>query len=437
MSLTAYRRHTKNCIKGYEQNCRVLKPRTAADRRADCECPIVVSGSLRLERSRIKHVSTETNRWDKAIARADQWEQWDALTNPNPGAEAEAIPNVDEAAEAFLALKGPHGENIGQYAIRKHRIMLEQRIKPWCTERGITFITAFDNATTVTDCFLSFKNLNPHRNKKGQPAVVRPLSDAMRGHEMSRYRAFLEFCVERGWLQHNHATKIRLGKRSISPKYGLTQDEERQVWDALKASAVNGLYELCLLMRWTGLRISDATALDETQLIQGNKEWVIIVSQQKTGELVRVPITAAVADALHALPFKGERDGKRYWFWTGCGAKNTAIGNWRARITELLAAAQQSRAFAHPASPHVWRHTFSIDMLNRGVDIKTVSRWLGHKRVETTEKFYGHANLATHVASEAAYHEALADEAIEVNRRRIAEARKARRLKLVPVPVER
>jgi integrase len=150
-----------------------------------------------------------------------------------------------------------------------------------------------------------------------------------------------------------------------------------------------------------------------------------------------VPIDAAVADALRALSFKGERDGKRFWFWTGNGEKNTAIGNWRARITELLAAAQSERRFAHPASTHVWRHTFAIDMLNRGVDIKMVSRWLGHKRVETTEKYYGHANQATLVASEAAYHEALADEANEVRRRRIADVLKARRLKLVPVPVER
>jgi len=438
MSLTLYRRHIKNCIKGYEQNHRVLQPRTAKEAKSDCECPIVVSGSLRLERSRIKHVSTETNRWDKATAFVEQWEQWEALTDPNPASKPELIPTIDEAAERFLALKGPHGENIGPFAIRKHKITLDQRIKPWCRDQGITFITAFDVATTAQDCFLSFKNLNPHRNRKNKPAVVLPLSDAMRGHELSRYRAFLEFCVESGWLQHNHASKIKLGKRSTSPKYGLIPEEEKQVWAALDSGAVkcHGLSELCLVMRWAGLRISDATALDETQLVQGNQGWVIkIMSTQKTGEWVRVPTTAAVAEALHALPFKGEKDGKRYWFWTGNGEKNTAINNWRDRITELFSVAQAERRFSHPASPHTWRHTFAIDMLNRGVDIKTVSRWLGHKHVETTEKYYGHANRATNVASEMTYHEALADEATEVQRRRIAAARA--KLKLVPVPVER
>lgn len=439
MPLVLYRRHTKSCIKGYEQNHRIFQPRTAKEAKADCECPIVVSGSLRLEQRRIKHLSLDTTAWDKALATKELWERWDALTDPNPSPKPKETITVEEAAERFLALKGPHGENIGRFAIRKHRIMLEQRIKPWCAEHRIAFITAFDDATTVTDCFLSFKNLNPHRNKKNRPPVVLPLSDAMRGHEVSRYRAFLEFCVERGWLQHNHAMKIKLGKRNTAAKYGLTPEEEKQVWEALEAGAVrcHGLGELCLVMRWAGLRISDATALDETQLVQGNQGWVIkIMSTQKTGEWVRVPTTNEVADALRALSFKGEKDGKRYWFWTGNGEKDTAINNWRARITELFEAAQAERLFSHSASPHTWRHTFAIDMLNRGVDIKTVSRWLGHKRVETTEKYYGHANRATNIASEIAYHEALADEAPEVQRRRIAAARRTK-LKLVPAPAER
>ena len=437
MPLILYRRHTKSCTKGYTQNHRLFQPRSAADRRADCQCPIVASGSLRLEQRRIKHLSLDTTAWEKALATADLWNRWDAITDPNPSPYPPETIAIDKAATDFLALKGPHGENIGRFGIRKYRIMIEQRIKPWCAEHGITFIKAFDDAATTTKCFLSFRNLNPHRNKKNQPQLTQPvpLSDAMRGHEISRYRAFLEFCVERGWLQHNHATKIRLGKRSVTSKYGLTPEEERQVWDALKADAVkcHGLSELCLVMRYTGLRISDATAFEETQLVQGNQGWVInITSTQKTGEPVRVPIIPAVADALHALPFKSERDGKRYWFWTGNGEKNTAINNWRTRITGLFRTAQAERRFSHPVSPHTWRHTFAIDMLNRGVDIKTVSRWLGHKRVETTEKYYGHANQATNLASEMVYHEALADEATEVQRRRITEAR---RLKLVPVPV--
>jgi integrase len=61
-------------------------------------------------------------------------------------------------------------------------------------------------------------------------------------------------------------------------------------------------------------------------------------------------------------------------------------------------------------------------MLNAGVDVKMVSRWLGHASIRVTESHYGHANRATHVASERAYDAALDG---------------ASRLKPVRVPAER
>jgi integrase len=420
MPLLVYRRHKKSCTKGYDQNYRVYLPRTAKDRRADCECPIVASGSLRRERSRIQHVSTETNQWDQAIATAERWEQWEALTNPSAAEEPERAPTFDQAADRYLALKGPQGENIGSSALRKYQVMLRDRIKPFCRERGIEFITALDNAATVTECFLSFNNLNPNRNRRGQPSTVRPLGDQTKRAELERFRAFLRFCVDQGWLKHNHATKIELGRMGPAAKYGLTPNEERQVWDAIELVTnrrqpdqynARELRALCLVMRYAGLRVSDAVALDDTQLVRrehGNGYAIKIMSQQKTKEWVRVPITGEVVDALHALNFKGERDGKRYWFYTGQGGFDTAVNNWRERISNLFRLAQSKKRFAHPASTHTWRHTFAIDMLNRGVEVKTVSRWLGHSSIRVTEAHYGHANAATHLASEQAYDEALA-----------------------------
>jgi integrase len=423
MALTLYRRHTRACTKGYAQNHRTFRPQNAAARRADCQCPIVVAGSLRRETRRILHVSTETNRWDAATTTAARWEAWEALTDPTPASEPQEHITVAEAADRWIALKGPHGENIGAAALGKYLVLLYQRIVPWCVDHGVQFVSAFDNPTTVMDCFLSFKNLNPHRNRKGQspapaPAVV-PLSDAMRRAELERFRGWLRFCVGQGWLRENHAMKIKLGRGTPTAKYGLTPDEEAQVWDAIELITNRGqldqynsreLRALCLVMRYAGLRISDAVALDHTQLVRrehGDGYAIKIMSQQKTKEWVRVPITREVVDALHALNFKGERDGRKFWFYTGNGERDTAVNNWRERISTLFKLAQVDRPFAHPASSHTWRHTFAISMLNAGVDVKMVSRWLGHASIRVTEAHYGHANRATHVASERAYDAAL------------------------------
>jgi integrase len=385
-----------------------------------------VAGTLRLESRRVLHVSTETNHWDKALATAAQWEAWEALTDPSPAPAPQDHLTITEAAQRWITLKGPHGENIGSAALGKYVVLLYQRIIPWCEEHDIQFVAAFDNATIVTDCFLSFKNLNPNRNRKDQspapaPAPAVPLADAMRRAELERFRGFLRFCVGQGWLKNNHAMKIQLGRAAPSAKYGLTPEEEAQLWDAIELVSNRGqldqynsreLRALCLVMRYAGLRISDAVALDHTQLVRrehGEGYAIKIMSQQKTKEWVRVPITREVFDALNELNFKGERDGRRYWFWTGNGERDTAVNNWRNRMARLFHLAQQSpfRPFAHPASTHTWRHTFAISMLNSGVDVKMVSRWLGHASIRVTEAHYGHANRATHVASEQAYDAAL------------------------------
>lgn len=52
------------------QNHRIFRPRTAADRRTDCQYPIVASGTLRLEHRRIKHLSLDTTAWEMALATA-------------------------------------------------------------------------------------------------------------------------------------------------------------------------------------------------------------------------------------------------------------------------------------------------------------------------------------------------------------------------------
>ena len=57
-------------------------------------------------------------------------------------------------------------------------------------------------------------------------------------------------------------------------------------------------------------------------------------------------------------------------------------------------------------SPHTLRHTFGKHALHAGVDLVTVSRLLGHERLETTAIYTtpSAADLATAVAKLEAHH---------------------------------
>jgi integrase len=158
-------------------------------------------------------------------------------------------------------------------------------------------------------------------------------------------------------------------------------------------------------MRHAGLRISDATALNDQQLVQraSGKGHALKVFQKKPQEWVYVPIPDWVAAELQALPFRASKDGARYWFWTGRGELDTAINNWYRSISDVVKAVQEAHQFWSPVSPHVFRHTFAISHLNAGTNVKFVSRWLGHASTAVTEKHYSHAIKSTMLASEEAY----------------------------------
>lgn len=386
MALVIYRRHAKSCTKGYDQNDRTFPPQTHKDIKADCACPIVCSGSIHPSGAgvteKFRHLSLDTSDWDTARAKLKDLQNLDPVSNRV---------TVAEATERYLKKKGPSGENIEHATLRKHTVMLLNRVVPFCNDRGIQLISAFDDPSIVEGCFLSFKNLNPNHNKRTGALMEKPLSDRTRAKELDRYRSFLRYCKELGWLKHSHASNknvIKPPSVKPTPKYGLEPAEEAQLFAAIERVTIRGqldqynskeLRALVMVMRYTGLRISDAVTLDHTQLVpreSGPGYAIKIMSMQKTDEWVRIPITLEAARALRGLNFKGEKNGRKFWFYTGNGERDTAITNWRERVDNLLKLAQRPPCapFLHHATPHTLRHTFAISALNNGADIKMVSR---------------------------------------------------------------
>jgi integrase len=424
MPLTLFRRHKRNCTKGYQQNSRLYEPQTPKERKADCDCPIVVDGSLRLEAKRPQFVSTETSLWDKAKSIKSQWETWEALTNPNPDAVDQSPKTIADVVGAFMDFHGPRFKDWSPGFLRKFDSLFRYRIFPFCESEKIQFIGRFDDRALCNRFVASWRNMNPLHNRKletGDTLPDVPLSYRTKVKELERVRYVFSWCKENGWLKFNHAKSIKLKYENPQPKFGLTPGEVDKVFAAIELLEDHGRLNqrnyletitFCLVSRHTGLRINAVTNLDCSQLVpreQGAGYAIKIMEQRKTG-WVRIPIPLTVYEALMRLPPKGEKDGTQYWFRTGEGSLTTAITVWRKRQTALFKKAQTGEfggPFEHHATPHTWRHTFAISHLNAGTDIKAVSRWLGHKNVATTEAHYGHANSATNIASEIAYDESM------------------------------
>ena len=130
-----------------------------------------------------------------------------------------------------------------------------------------------------------------------------------------------------------------------------------------------------LVLRWTGLAIGDAISL-ETGMVRGNQ---IARRGDKTDVAVSLPIPDEVVSSLQRLPTAAGR-----FFWSGQGKLKSAVANWQRSLKKLF-----DLAGIGGGHPHRFRHTFSVDLLSKGVSLENVSKALGHSSVKITEKFYG------------------------------------------------
>jgi len=398
-------------------------PKRKREADKDCQCPIVCDGLLANEPERIRRRSLGTNNWEQAKALAKQWLSWGQLTEPIRAVlpDAESVP-VEFAIERFLKSKGPEGENIDAATLRKYEVLLNDRLQPWCRDHGIRSVKQLENKTICEDFVHSWRNLNPNKNRRNVKWTEQLLSRTTRVAELGRFRYFLDYCASCEWVGSNGAKKVKVEARgSGDPKYGLNPAEYERLldetsiwpdcWGNVDGKKAKELQVMIPLLRWSGLRISDAAMLDESQVRKIGGRYVIVVERMaKTGHTVRVPIPEFVGDAVRDLRRKGSKDGKRYWFWTCAGKPDTCINAWRNDIAELMHLAQKpndhgkyEQPFEHHASTHTLRHTFACLALAAGATLQQVKEWLGHRSIRTTEKHYGHANTYAQAMLDKAY----------------------------------
>jgi integrase len=147
--------------------------------------------------------------------------------------------------------------------------------------------------------------------------------------KLERLRAFLTFCLDRKWVQENPAKKIKQPIITLSPTMPLSHEEWKDLMDACdrwittvqpegKLGALR-LRSLLLLMRYSGLRVSDAVTLT-TDRLDGKK---LLLYMQKTGAPVYTVLPESVVQVLEETPQVTETRLflVRQWQAANCGVR--------------------------------------------------------------------------------------------------------------------
>jgi integrase/recombinase XerD len=243
-------------------------------------------------------------------------------------------------------------------SIYKYRLLFKQ-LKEFAENKGLRYITECDveNLRAFRE---SWTNENYSARKK-----------------LEAMRTFFKFVHESGWLPTNPAKLIKPPKVNDPPTLPYSLDVLPRVLESCgkypdKKNAVK-LRALTLLLRYSGLRITDAVTLAKHRVQDG----VLTLRTAKTGTDVRVPLPPIALDALAATPAGA------YYFWTGRGKKKSCVGNYQRAFKKLYKIAEVENGHAHR-----WRDTFAVELLRADVPLEQVSILLGHASIKVTEKHY-------------------------------------------------
>ena len=336
--LSLYRRHTAKC------------PHLGQGRAyTRCSCPVWCDGTLDGDRTA---KSLRTRNWNVAVRKAAEWELAGQAVDPA------TIPTIAQACAAFLT--DMEARNLAAETQRKFRL-LTRKLLEYCQQHEL-----------VTMADLNLARLREFRTTW----TIAPVTATK---EIERLRSVYEFWAAADWCP-NYARQIKPPRVDRKQTIPLSQDELVRLIAACDRLGVEDaltqerMRVLLLVLRYTGLRIGDATQLHASQIDSGR----LILRQGKTGVPVMMPMPAFLLHRLEAIRMESGA-----YFKPGAARPDVDAGNWRRRFRAIA-----KLAGLPGVHPHQLRDSFAVGLLAAGVPIETVSTLLGHSSIRITERHY-------------------------------------------------
>jgi integrase len=325
-----------------------------------CHCPKWLSGTL--EKRGYVRFSARTRSWAKAEANAREIEK-----------NLEGKISLSTAVAAYLG--DEDARKLKPETVHQKRAFLEGELLAWCRQHALVWL----------------EQLRLPQVRQFRQTWELARTTTTRRHE--RLRSFFAFCMANGWLSLNPTDMLKkpLAGRTIPTDY-FNRHEFQQIVAATKRYEYRGLdcryrgsriRALVLLMRWSGLAISDAVGLAKDRL---DEKGALFLRRAKTGVPVFVPLPPAVILLLWELPSRSAE----YFFWSGHGKLSSAVKGYSRSLRKLfrITGLKNPDGTRKHCRSHMFRDTFAVELLLAGVPIDQVSVLLAHRSVKMTEKHY-------------------------------------------------
>ena len=158
-------------------------------------------------------------------------------------------------------------------------------------------------------------------------------------------------------------------------KYVTFDERERFIAAALAWPQAN-VRSFCLILAFTGCRISEALGLTEGSIIPkpGCIAFLSLKKRKKKAVVREVPVPPICISAIRAAHGPFTMPERKLWTWSRCRA-------WQ--LVKLVMKQARIGPGIH-ATPKGLRHGFGLHAVRSRIPLNLIQRWLGHARMETT-----------------------------------------------------
>ncbi len=216
------------------------------------------------------------------------------------------------------------------------------------------------------------------------------LKKSTQNYYLIALRSLLEFFVEKD-ISSLPPSKVKLAKdRGDKEIKFLKLDQLSALLSAPDSSTAIGLRDRALLetLFSTGLRVAELVALNLEQLrIKEGQDSLEIAVVGKGSKIRTVYFSSRAIKALKAyLEVRKDFDPALFINYKPGSTKSTESRRLTVKsIENIVKKYVKITGLPVMATPHTLRHSFATDLLNEGVDLRTVQEFLGHSNIATTQ----------------------------------------------------
>lgn len=216
-----------------------------------------------------------------------------------------------------------------------------------------------------------------------------------RNHRLAAVRGLFDYLARRvpEMLKEAQSVATIPTKRTAPPEtFFLERDEIQSLFASLPSQGASALRDrtLLLFLYNTGARVQEVADLRHKNLELDGQPRVQLHGK---GDKWRVcPLWKETAASLKQLLAElATKEPERAVFVSPQGQALTRFGIYKIvrRHTRVLLKTGGSR---RRISPHIFRHTSAVHLLEAGVEVNVIRGWLGHVSLETTNR-YAEINL--------------------------------------------